>query len=758
MVARTAVPAVPTTVALTAAPTVARTAVPMVAPTVARTAVPMVVPMAGQTVARAADPAGVSEGGAPRRPALARCVGDVEVFRTKYWDHEPLLVRAADPARYVDLFSWDAADELLSERGLRTPFLRVVRDGVIQPASAFTASGGLGATIADQVSDDKVALLLSQGATLVLQGLHRTWRPVTDFARELVDELGHPVQVNAYITPAGARGFARHYDVHDVFVLQVEGAKTWQVRPPVTPGPPLPDEEWTRYRDAVERAGAEPAHLDVTLNPGDCLYLPRGWLHEAAAGDDGSVHLTLGIHPVTGRAVLDALVAQLAGEPELRSALPAHADLGGEHEVAAVLARVQALLAQVSPARVHDAVLERADASVRAEPLAPLRQAAAVADPVNHGPYRARRGVRLTVTRSDQGWVARLPSGGQWSGDVAAGALADLLLSGDVVAVEQLGWLGPGRGSPGRTAAAGSPGSRVTAFRCSPASLARGDELAATAAPVLRWVLVEHPGPWPMDPLAALDVSPATRQVLRRWSEAGTRLTLVRRPGRAGRAGRSAGPARAGAVWFVDARTGREGLSEQGEVVLEQLPARFEEWLVAGEPTQQTAPRYLVCTHGRRDVCCSVEGRPVAAELDRLVPGSVWECTHVGGDRFAANVVVLPHGLVYGRLTAGRCAELVEASDAGLVLTDLLRGRSSLSTKEQGAQAWRGPQVPVRAVADLEPELSFEHDDGSATVVLRGWGPVRLRLDAVPLDTPASCHARAVGVGRSVTAVPLDAP
>ena len=118
----------------------------------------------------------------------------------------------------------------------------MAKDGTVLPPSTLTRGGGAGAAIADQVADDKVLTQLAGGATLVLQALHRTWPPLVDFGSELAAELGHPVQVNAYITPPENRGFAAHYDTHDVFVLQIAGDKHWQIHEPVLPDPlPRPD-------------------------------------------------------------------------------------------------------------------------------------------------------------------------------------------------------------------------------------------------------------------------------------------------------------------------------------------------------------------------------------------------------------------------------------------------------------------------------------------------------------------------------------
>ena len=85
----------------------------------------------------------------------------------------------------------------------------------------------MGAGVADQVSDDKLVRLFADGATMVLQGLHRVWPPIIAFSQQLAAELGHPVQANAYVTPPQNQGFSDHYDVHDVFVLQIAGEKRW---------------------------------------------------------------------------------------------------------------------------------------------------------------------------------------------------------------------------------------------------------------------------------------------------------------------------------------------------------------------------------------------------------------------------------------------------------------------------------------------------------------------------------------------------
>jgi lysine-specific demethylase/histidyl-hydroxylase NO66 len=329
------------------------------------------------------------------RPALRRCVaGPTEDFARDTWSRAPLLstyddFRASQAASgdtatesaFADLFSLDAVDELLSRRGLRTPFIRIAKGGSVVPERRYTRSGGTGALVGDQVADDRVLALFADGHTIVLQGLHRLWPPLIDFAGALASDLGHPVQINAYITPPSSQGFSAHYDVHDVFVLQVAGEKLWRIHEPVVTDPRR-DEPWTDHRAAVEARGAEPPLIDTVLRPGDALYLPRGYLHAAEAVGGTSCHLTVGVHPVTRQVVLDAIVAIVADDPALRSSLPLGVDLSDpqqiEHDVQASVAAITDRLRTVSTADVAQRLAMRTVAQTRPAPVAPLAQVRAL--------------------------------------------------------------------------------------------------------------------------------------------------------------------------------------------------------------------------------------------------------------------------------------------------------------------------------------------------------------------------------------------
>ncbi len=232
---------------------------------------------------------------------------------------------------------------------------------------------------------------------------------------------------------------------------------------------------------------------------------------------------------------------------------------------------------------------------------------------------------------------------------------------------------------------------RLDDTRCSVRALLRGDSPLATAPPAQRWVLVEQPGPWGRDALQQSRFDPRVAPLLaRRAREENVRLLLIRRPGdRLTDSGRR---------WaYVDGRPGRERLwwsvrSQDADL----LDAPWDGSV--GEPA--VGPTYLVCTHGAHDACCALRGRPLARALPAPGPADVWECSHLGGDRFAANVVVLPHGFYYGQVT-GDGGELVEAHAAGRVALRWLRGRAGLPPPAQAAQHAARSALGLLGVDDL---------------------------------------------------------
>lgn len=250
--------------------------------------------------------------------------------------------------------------------------------------------------------------------------------------------------------------------------------------------------------------------------------------------------------------------------------------------------------------------------------------------------------------------------------------------------------------------------------RCAPASLDRGDQRYATAAPVRRWLLIEQPGPWGRDALLSSRLDADVAATLDgRCRTAGVRPMLIRRVGRT-----PAGAARR--FCLADSRPGLERL-DWGEYAQDAGLLGID--LAPPDPTAAPAagpPTYLVCTHSRHDACCAIRGRPVARALAALRSGQVWECSHTGGDRFAANVVVLPYGLYYGTVTPDAAADLVLATESGLVLPDLLRGRSALPPAVQAAQHHARAATGDRRIDALLPQRVDQVDEATWRVHLSG--------------------------------------
>ncbi|MCX5043587.1 cupin domain-containing protein [Aldersonia sp. NBC_00410] len=323
---------------------------------------------------------------------------DAQTFAREFWGRAPLLSRADElPRDFDDLLSSDAVDELVAERGVRAPFLRMARNGDVLDRGCFTDSGGFGAEMPDQVDSARVLAEFAAGATIVLQGLHRLWPPIIEFVRSAVDEIGHPTQTNAYVTPASNRGFEPHYDVHDVFVLQVAGSKHWRVHAPVH-ADPLPNQPWTQHRAAIAARSAEEPAIDTELAPGDALYLPRGWIHSADALGTTSIHLTVGVGPFTRYDIVHRVLSALAEQPELRGSLPLGLDLADRDAVSAEVRKtLPAILAALrslpGDAAIADSIGNRFAELTRPAAVRPLATVESIGNLTDTATVHWRRGL-----------------------------------------------------------------------------------------------------------------------------------------------------------------------------------------------------------------------------------------------------------------------------------------------------------------------------------------------------------------------------
>ncbi len=247
--------------------------------------------------------------------------------------------------------------------------------------------------------------------------------------------------------------------------------------------------------------------------------------------------------------------------------------------------------------------------------------------------------------------------------------------------------------------------------RCAPAAERRGDQLHGTAAPARFFVLVEQPGAWGRNAVGDWRLDhPARTRLLQRTNAAGGRLLLIRR------LHREPGSPRRWAL--VDVRPGSEASwwgTFDDDAELDALDPRQP----MGEPSRD--PVFLVCTHGRRDACCAQRGWPVAATLTEAFPDWVWQCSHVGGDRFAANLVALPEGLYYGRLSPESALEVARSHLEGRVTQSALRGRSCFVPVVQAAQHYARVSLDVDPIDALQPLGIDRHGNGIVEVRLANW-------------------------------------
>jgi (2Fe-2S) ferredoxin len=260
--------------------------------------------------------------------------------------------------------------------------------------------------------------------------------------------------------------------------------------------------------------------------------------------------------------------------------------------------------------------------------------------------------------------------------------------------------------------------------------------MAGSAPQARGWLLLEHPGPWPVDAVAGSGIEPVILQTLSTAAAAaGTRVLLVRRPGRperdAARSWMLTGPGRTtvSGPWREDVDL------QAAAVVLGTAPA--------DGPVGATDALILVCAHGMHDACCAIRGRPVAAALAESFPRQVWECSHVGGDRFAPNVVVLPDGFYYGNLDPDSAVRVVRKHVSGAVEATALRGMAQVPPPVQAAAVAAyerlGPLAPGAVLAERVDQVGPHDGHGSeTTVVLRVAGMGRVRVEVLAVRRPVA--------------------
>jgi hypothetical protein len=274
---------------------------------------------------------------------------------------------------------------------------------------------------------------------------------------------------------------------------------------------------------------------------------------------------------------------------------------------------------------------------------------------------------------------------------------------------------------------------------CSDQSLARNDPMYGTASAGSTWMLLELAGGW--GPSAFVQ-SPSSidpqlgRAIVRRVEAARMRIAAIRRHGRRAETPRWR--------WFVaHSAVGGEALyaGEVGD------PREFLELALDGTDGEFSSdPVVAICTHGKHDQCCAVRGRSACNAIAAGYPEFTWECSHLGGDRFAATMLILPVGLCYGRVDSAEPADLVRLYLEGRLDNRYLRGRTSLPHAVQAAQYFVREAYGDDRIDALHP-VHVERGEHQIRVVLNGGSrPIEVRLKEELTDPLLSaCHAKVPG-------------
>lgn len=238
----------------------------------------------------------------------------------------------------------------------------------------------------------------------------------------------------------------------------------------------------------------------------------------------------------------------------------------------------------------------------------------------------------------------------------------------------------------------------MSPLRCADSSLERDEPLYGTASIVHRWLLLEQPGAWGYDAMRRSRLPERIATELRKRARAaGVRVILLRRGSRFSDKERQCYFAR---TEESDSYLAHASVSTVEDLLDFDLGALKEGRSVPGAVEQHDS-LFLVCTHGRHDACCSIRGNQVARIACATGEVDAWECSHIGGDRFAANLVCFPHGVYYGRVAAEEVQGLMEAYAEGIVSLDHYRGRCCYGFALQAAEYFARRETRTLGVSDV---------------------------------------------------------
>ena len=250
-------------------------------------------------------------------------------FMADYYGRKPLHIPAEAGATKQALLRWPEFNSLLSQSAAWTPAtLKLVANGQPMAPELYCEPADGQAGRVRRPSPAKVEVFLSTGASLIAGDVHTLTPALRETSAMLGRAFAAKIGANAYCSFGGVRAFATHFDLHDVFAVQVEGEKVWRLYDSRADDPvdfPVPDDQ---VLDWFARTRGRPL-IDIHMRPGDVLYLPRGWYHDALAEPGASLHVTYSITPLYGRILFSLLENAAMQDPAFRAWLvPAAQDDG----------------------------------------------------------------------------------------------------------------------------------------------------------------------------------------------------------------------------------------------------------------------------------------------------------------------------------------------------------------------------------------------------------------------------------------------
>ncbi|HMG47475.1 MAG TPA: cupin domain-containing protein [Allosphingosinicella sp.] len=342
-----------------------------------------------------------------------------ETFLGRYYEREALVNIRGEPERYADLLTLEILDHFINSADLREGMIDLTSQKKRMSRDDYVEEGG-------RVSRIAIAEEYLDGATIILPQLHDSIFKLGEFCRALEELFSCHMQTNIYLTPSGNQGFPIHYDNHDVFVMQVSGAKAWRLY-----GVPV-ETPFRGERFELGQHEPGPVSQQFTLNPGDCVYVPRGMMHDAEnVGEEPSLHITVGLITKTWADLMLESMSELAlTSPDMRRSLPA-GFAGRDFDREAARAQFDRLRREIADKASMDSAFDLlADNFVRGRrPNVAGVISAAVSGPQQGDRFRRRRFVPWNVA-DDEGKLVLIGPGGDLDFEAEDGDALDIALSG----------------------------------------------------------------------------------------------------------------------------------------------------------------------------------------------------------------------------------------------------------------------------------------------------------------------------------------